>query len=523
MSREAALNAGAASSLTERIPASWRKPLAHLAFLWGALLLLTAADWVTMAGKWWEVSTYNHVLFVPVILAWLIWVRRSALAQLIPTAWWPGFIALFAALLIWLLGTISGVNSASQLGAVGVLQASVLLVLGPRVTAALLFPLGFMIFLVPFGDEIVPALQMITAHLVIVLTHWSGIPAVIDGVFIDTPAGLFEVAQACSGVKFLVAMIALGVLVAQTCFLTVRRRVLFLAAAVLLPILANGVRAWGTIYIAQFRGLDFARGFDHIFYGWIFFALVVAALLGGAWRWFDRAPDDCGPDIAKIMASPFLARLTSLCIPGMIAALAGMAMVLAFALWSSAADRIAAQVPAAISLPAVAGWRLVDYTPKVPWQPRAQGAKHKLLGRYRTADGQVVDVFYALYSAQGEGREASAFGEGALTPDTPWRWLEPGNSTPAAHSEYLLAHGFDRRLAETTYRTGALTTGSAVRLKLATMRARLLLKAEPTMLLILSVEQPEKADPRVANAAIAQFRHAIGSQGQWMDHIAGLR
>ena len=172
------------------------------------------------------------------------------------------------------------------------LQAAVATLLGPRVAAGLLFPLGYMLFLVPFGDEIVPALQAITAKLAVALTHASGVPAVIDGVFIDTPVGLFEVAEACSGVKFLVAMVALGTLVAHLCFASWKRRAAFMLAAVVVPVLANGVRAWGTIYVAQSQGIEFAAGFDHIVYGWIFFALVMAAVLGASWRFFDRSPDD---------------------------------------------------------------------------------------------------------------------------------------------------------------------------------------------------------------------------------------
>src|SRR5690606_8601613 len=122
-------------------------------------------------------------------------------------------------------------------------QLAVLGLLGPRVAAAVLFPLAYMLFLVPFGDELIPALQMVTAKLAVALTHASGIPAQVDGIFIDTPVGLFRVAEACSGVKFLVAMIALGTLVAHLCFASSRRRAVFMAAAIMVPVLANGVRA----------------------------------------------------------------------------------------------------------------------------------------------------------------------------------------------------------------------------------------------------------------------------------------
>jgi hypothetical protein len=70
------------------------------------------------------------------------------------------------------------------------------LMLGVRVTAAFLFPVAYMIFLVPFGDEVIPPLQTITAHLTIFLVQVTHINAQIDGVFIATPAGLFEVAEA---------------------------------------------------------------------------------------------------------------------------------------------------------------------------------------------------------------------------------------------------------------------------------------------------------------------------------------
>ena len=80
-------------------------------------------------------------------------------------------------------------------------------------------------------------------------------------------------------------------------------------AAVVVPVLANGVRAWGTIYIAQSQGIEFAAGFDHIVYGWIFFALVMAVVLGASWRFFDRSPDDPLTDAAALEASPLLTRM----------------------------------------------------------------------------------------------------------------------------------------------------------------------------------------------------------------------
>jgi exosortase A len=291
------------------LPDAWRAPSAQLALAWSALIALTWRDWSEMAHQWWDASTYNHILLVPPILAWLVRLRWPELSRLRPRAWWPALALLAGGALAWFAGTELSINTVSQLGTVVMLQAVVVALLGPRVAAGLLFPLAYMVFLVPFGDELVPVLQAMTADMAVALTRASGVPAIIEGVFIDTPAGLFEVAEACSGVKFLVAMIALGTLVAHLCFASWKRRALFMAAAVIVPVLANGVRAWGTIYIAQSQGIEFAAGFDHIVYGWIFFAAVMIAVLGASWRFFDRSPDDPLIDAAAIEASPLLARL----------------------------------------------------------------------------------------------------------------------------------------------------------------------------------------------------------------------
>jgi exosortase A len=298
------------------VPHTWRAPLLQLTLAWVGLILLTGDDWAEMARQWWNASTYNHILIVPFIMAWLVRLRWPELRKLTPQGWWPPLAWLVAGLLAWSAGTAAGINLVEEIGAVMLLQAAVATILGPRVAAALLFPLGYMLFLVPFGDEIMPPLQEITAHIAVALTHLSGVPATLTGVFIDTPIGRFEVAEACSGVKFLIAMIALGALVAHLCFHSPRRRALFMLTCVVVPVLANGVRAWGTIYVAQSRGVAFAAGFDHIVYGWVFFAIVMAGLLGVAWHFFDRPAHEQGLDAEAIEGSPLLGRLARLRIRG---------------------------------------------------------------------------------------------------------------------------------------------------------------------------------------------------------------
>lgn len=503
------------------VPPAWRTALVRLAIVWALLIAVFYRDWWEMAGQWWNSSTYNHILLIPVILAWLVWQRLQGLARLEPAPWWPGLLLVAGAALLWLFGAFSGISTARQLGAVAVLAGAAVSLLGVRAGAVLAFPLGYMAFLVPFGDELVPSMQMVTASISIWLVRLSGVPATIDGVFIDTPAALFEVAEACSGVRFLVAMIAFGVLVANVCFVSRLRRAAFLAVCVAVPVLANGVRAWATIYAAQIVGVEVATGFDHIVYGWIFFALVLALVLWLSWRFFDRPVGDAFVDVGRMDASPLLGRLEAMRI-GFVPLIGGLAVIIAASQgWAYAADRLEANMPRQIYLPEVPGWHRVDYHPQVWWEPRATGADHRLLGRYADKDGREIDVFFALFASQREGHEAGGFGQGALMPESAWSWQSSGPAMGAAMSDRLFAGGNVERIALTWYRTGDLLTGSNARLNLATLGNKLALRARPTMVLILSAEEGD-GQP-AAKEAIAAFRKAIAPTGQWMDRVAGLR
>ncbi|MGJ0237600.1 exosortase A [Novosphingobium fluoreni] len=497
---------------------AWRTAVLRLALATLSLMILFAADCAAMVRQWWDISTYNHILLVPVIIGWLVWQRRVEIAKLEPALWWPGLIPFAGAALIWLSGAISGLDLARQAGVVALGASLVPLLMGPRVTAGLLFPLFYMVFLIPCGEELVTLLQTITAHITIALVHLSGIPAQVDGVFITTPAGLFEVAEACSGVKFLIAMIAFGTLMANVCFVSNRRRAALMVACVVVPIIANGIRAWGTIFAAQFVGAAAAAGFDHIVYGWVFFAVVIGVIVAVSWRFFDRPVDDPMIDAAAIEATPWLTRLSALRTGPWVIVLA-VAILAAVQGWAHAADRLAAPLPPAIDLPAVPGWTRVDYEPRIWWQPRAGGADHRLLGSYADASGRRVDVFVALYASQRDGAEAGGYGQGALVPQSDWSWQASAEPIAGGHGERLLGAGRVAREAQTWYRSGDLLSGSNARLKLATMRDRMTLQARPTMVLILSAEdRPAQS----AAGAIRAFVSAAGPLGPWMDRLGGM-
>ena len=245
----------------------WRRHLILLAASWAALLAIFHRDVADLAGIYWNSTTYGHCLFVLPVVGWLVWQRKDDLAKLTPMAWWPGLALVGAGGFGWLIGDAAAVGLFRHAGLVLMLQGAVVTLLGPQVARGMLFPLFYLSFLVPFGDFLEKPLQDLTVAMIMPLLHAFGVPATVDGVLIYTPSGVFEVAEACSGPKFVIAMVAYGALVANVCYVSWRRRAAFLAMAFVVPMITNGLRAWGTIYAAWWTSIEQATGMDHIVYG----------------------------------------------------------------------------------------------------------------------------------------------------------------------------------------------------------------------------------------------------------------
>ena len=482
----------------------WRAHLGALGFAAAAILLPFFRDAADVATFWWTSTTFNHCLLIPPIIGWLIWQRLPELKRLAPAAWWPGLLVVGAGALSWLLGEASGVDFARHLGLLLMLQGSVIAILGKAVTRGIAFPLFYAFFLLPVGEEIVPVMQTVTAEIAAWLLALSGVTAHLEGIFITTPTGYFQVAEACAGVRFLIAMLAFGALVANVCYRSWPRRLGFLGLAIVIPILANGVRAWGTIYVAERTGSTaFAESFDHVVYGGVFFAVVIAIILAIGWRFFDRAPNDPWFDPATLPANKAapLGYVTG----------TALALVVAPMLWSSAITAAnTAAIPARIAMPEAPGWRRIGESRD--WQPHFIAADRIVQARYRDGEGRTVDLAVAIFASQSEGRELVGFGQGATAPEGRWAWTADAPPPPDGRAERIASHGVERQVVS-FYRVGEIVTGSGVRVKLETMKVRLLGGPQRAVAVLASSQD---------RAAIDDFLSALGPVAPLADRAAGL-
>lgn len=493
---------------------AWRAHLAALAAASAAILLLFARDAAGMAAIWWSSATFNHCLLVGPIIAWLVWQRLPELRPLAPAAWAPALLAVGAGGLAWLLGEAGDLALLRHSGLVLMLQGSVVACLGKAVSRGLAFPIFYAVFLVPFGEELVPPLQTLTAEMSMALLGMTGVPAHIEGIFISTPTGLFRVAEACSGVRFLVAMAALSALAANLCFRSWPRRLLFVGFALAVSVLANGVRAFGTIYIAWRTNNEVAVGIDHLVYGWIFFAIVIALIAAAGWRFMDRAPSARWFDPAALQAPGTEAGSSLRAVQ---AAAIAVAVAAAGPVWTGAVAAAGTRAVPEAPLPEVRGWTRLPAGPE--WRPSFEGADRIRQARYRDREGRQVDLAIVVFARQGEGRELVGYGQGAADEDGAWSWTGEAPAPADGKAERIGSHGKVREVV-TFYRVGDTVTGSAARVKLETVKARLLGGPQRAVAVLVAAEAP--ADGLSPRPAIDSFLAGLGPVAPLADRAAGL-
>lgn len=385
------------SALPDSLPASmrsvWMLPALAAA---GALLILFGLFWPTfhsMVEVWERSETFAHGYIVFPIVIWLIWRMRDDLAHVAPRPDPLGLAALAAAGASWLLADAGSVNVVEQYAFIAMLFAAVWAVLGRAFVRAALFPLAFMFFAVPVGEFLILPLMNMTADFTVAMLQATGIPVYREGTFFSIPSGNWSVVEGCSGLRYLIASVTLGVLYAYLTYRSWKRRLLFSLAAILVPLLANSGRAYMIVMIAHLSDMKYALGVDHYIYGWVFFGFVMLLLfwVGTFWR------EDDKPQIAMSVAGrPASAPRTW---PMAVAVLVVAGLWPAYAAWLT--SRPLPQMPT-LQIEPRGGW--APAPPFTTWMPHWVGADRQLRTAYAQA-GRSVMLELNYYATQRQDAE----------------------------------------------------------------------------------------------------------------------
>ncbi|MBT3067032.1 exosortase A [Rhodoferax sp. U11-2br] len=382
-----------------------------------------------MVGIWWRSETFTHGFLVLPLALWMVWRRRTHLAHLQPqpSAW--GLIALVLVGFGWLLGDLVAVNALTQLAFVAMLALLVPTLLGLTVARSLLFPLLFLFFAVPFGEFAMPQLMEWTADFTVMALRLSGIPVYREGLQFVIPSGNWSVVEACSGVRYLIASLTVGTLFAYLNYQSTKRRVLFIIVSILVPVLANWLRAYMIVMLGHLSGNKLAAGVDHIIYGWVFFGFVILLMFWIGARWSEPEPSVSAADIDSVTLNKPLPGDNAGTRPWfeLFALLA--AVILAWPLAARwALDHNNVTAPVQLSAPAelTANWVADTQTPPI-FEPAFQNPSAYVNSSY-VQEEQRVGLYLGYYRQQNYQRKLVS-SENVLVTSKDTQWAQvAGNS-----------------------------------------------------------------------------------------------
>lgn len=385
------------------VPRHWRLPLAAVVAAIAATLILLEDTVVSMVGTWSASNAFGHGFIVAPVSLYLVWLRRKELAKLRPRPALSGVLAVLACGLAWLLADLVSVEVVEQFALVAMLQAAVLSLLGPRVTWALALPLFFLYFAVPAGEALLPSMQTATAVMIVHVLRWLEIPVFLDGYYLTTPTGLFHVAEACAGLRYLISSLAVGTLFASLMYRSWLRRAAFIALSFAVPVFANGVRASMIVLLAHYSNGEIATGVDHFIYGWVFLSVVTVLLLllGMALRERDVPAAVEERPVLGGRVVPASSRAVAITAAATILAIAAAPSA---RLWAQRDQPVGAGIELSLPSPSDPSWRAIPVE-AFGWRPHAVGADARTAAAFERA-GRRVLVDLAYYTHDRPGAEA---------------------------------------------------------------------------------------------------------------------
>jgi exosortase len=272
--------------------AAARRPRVELvaAALGIALVALYAPVVRALVALWTEIPYYSYGFLVPLFSAYLAWDARGELASHPPAPSRSGLGFLAAGLAVLVAGMLTGSLTAQTVSLPLVITGALVLTTGPARTRPLAFPLAFLVFMAPLPEHVLPALSLPLQQVAAVVGEWmlwlGGVPVTRRGLYLMLPSVTLHITEACNGLRFMLAMVVVGVAFAAITQTGWRRRALVVAGALAAALVGNWLRVAGTGIMAELYGHEAAGGLAHVVWGKIVYAamLVPFAMLVVALR-----------------------------------------------------------------------------------------------------------------------------------------------------------------------------------------------------------------------------------------------
>ena len=273
-----------AVSLSEAV----RRPFWRRSSFWEAAVLAGLVAWLYfpilthLVGQWWADPNFSHGFFVPAFSLFLLWQRRAKLEKIQPAPSWWGLPIMVCSMCFLILGTFGAELFLSRMSLLVLITGVTVFFMGWETLRIVLFPLVFLVLMVPIPaiifSQITFPLQILASKLSAWLLPFLGVPVFREGNVINLPAMPLEVAEACSGIRSLLSLITLAIMYGYVLENKVAVRIVLALASIPIAVAANGLRIVGTGLCVQYWDPDKAEGFFHAFSGWLIFVVSLLML-----------------------------------------------------------------------------------------------------------------------------------------------------------------------------------------------------------------------------------------------------
>jgi len=388
-----------------KIVLAWSCLVAPLIYLYWEVFQSLGRTWV-------HVPSYSHGFFVPFVSLWMIWEYRHRLTSIKAT---PNFLLgmplMIGACLLLIFGKASMVNIVQQGSLLVMICGMILLICGNHYMAVLSMPVAYLILMFPFLDglfrQIQWPFQLLSAQMAVAMLKELGIPVLLEDNYIVLPSITLEVVRACSGIHYMVSIIAI---VVPLMFIFHRHkgaRLLLVCIAVFIGISVNWLRLV-LIALWVYYGGENLHGPGHIFQGMFvsvfgFFVLFLAAW--GLGKLTAKSPSNGKPSSEKETAAIHYDDRDKVKIAK--AWLTALAIILATAGYTY----LHSVKPVTLSndlrnLPTAFGtWRLVNSSRNFLEVFNTREADETFKGIYRNREGARVHLYIAYFELQRQGKE----------------------------------------------------------------------------------------------------------------------
>jgi len=261
----------------------WKNPAA-----WRGTLLLALTAWLygpilgRLVSQWWSDPNFSHGFFVPAFTAYVVWQDWAHLRTIVATPSNWGLPVILSSLFTLIVGVFGAELFVSRMSSLLLIAGIIIFLRGWATLRAVLFPLLFLVLMVPIPaivfSQITFPLQILASKLSAWLLPLLGVPVLREGNVINLPAMPLEVAEACSGIRSLLSLTTLAIMYGFLLEKRIGIRILLGLASIPIAVAANGLRIVGTGLLVQYWDPDKAEGFFHAFSGWLIFVVSLVML-----------------------------------------------------------------------------------------------------------------------------------------------------------------------------------------------------------------------------------------------------